>query len=110
MGETLVKIIKYIVLFIVGVFITPYLVMFVGLAMMLVGAFSTSPIINALRFRMHRAFSSAEVDVESIEDTDQIYNVSWKDSLTLFFIGLALFIASLIILSFGWRGIIFLRI
>jgi len=77
---------------------------------MLISAFSTSPVINVLRFRMHRAFSSAEVDVESIEDTDQIYNVSWKDSLTLFFIGLALFIVSIMVLSFGWRGIIFLKL
>ncbi len=108
MGQILMKLIKYLVLFLIGIFITPYLVMLFGLGIMLIGAFSTSPVINALRLRMHRAFSSAEVDVEKIEDTDKLYTISWKDSLTLFFIGLLLFIASIIILSLGWRGIIFM--
>ncbi len=108
MGKLPVKLIKYAVLFLIAVFITPYIVMVFGLGIMLVGAFSTSPVINALRLRMHRAFSSAEVDIEKIEDTDKLYTISWKDSLTLFFIGLLLFIASIMILSFGWRGIIFM--
>ncbi len=102
------SLVKYTILVVIGLFITPYLVMIVGLAIMLIGAFSTSPTINLLRFRTKRIFKSAEVDVEEIEDPDKIYNVSWKESLFILAMGFLLFLIALIIASFGWRGIIYM--
>jgi hypothetical protein len=98
---------KYSIIIGILLFITPYIVLLVGIAVMLIGAFSTSPSINLLRFRKKRIYKSAEVDLEDIEDTDKIYNIPWKDSLFLFGIGVLIFVISLVFLSMGWRGIIF---
>ena len=102
------SIIKYSIIIGILLFITPYIVLIIGVVVMLIGGFSTSPTINLLRFRKRRIFKSAEVDIEDIEDIDKIYNIPWKDSLLLFGIGILIFISSLIFLSIGWRGIIFM--
>jgi hypothetical protein len=94
---------KAIILYTIGIIITPYLVMVIGLIIMLVGAFSTSPVINALRFRSRKFFLDYS---QADEDEEEFYNISWKDSLTIFLIGLVVFISSLIIGSF-WEGIIY---
>ncbi|EDY36163.1 hypothetical protein ABOONEI_2150 [Aciduliprofundum boonei T469] len=100
--------IKYSIIIGIFLFITPYIVFIIGMAVMIIGAFSTSPTINLLRFSKKRVFKSAEVDVDELEDTDKIYNISWKESLLVFGIGVLLFIISLMLLSYGWRGIIFM--
>ncbi len=95
---------KALILYAIGVIITPYAVMIIGLIIMLVGAFSTSPVINALRFRAHRFFLR---DLEVDEEEEEFYNISWKDSMLIFFIGLAIFLSALMIASY-WEGIIYL--
>ncbi len=107
-NEFVKSLVKYSILTVIGLIITPYLVMIVGLAVMLIGAFSTSPTINLLRFRTKRIFKSAEVDVEDIEDPDKIYNVSWRESLFILLSGFTLFFIALMVASFGWRGIIYM--
>jgi len=101
------SIIKYSIIIGILLFITPFIVFIIGMIVMLIGALSTSPTINLLRFRTKRIFKSAEVDIEEIEDTDKIYNISWKESLFLFGIGVLLFIISLLLLSVGWKGAIY---
>ncbi len=102
------SIIKYSIIIGILLFITPYIVFIIGMIVMVIGAFSTSPTINLLRFRKKHVFQSAEVDIDEIEDTDKIYNISWKESLFIFGIGVLIFAISLLLLSFGWKGIIFM--
>ncbi len=101
------KLVTYTLLIIVALIITPYILLLFGIGIMLVGALSMSPTINLLRFRRKRVFS-LEVDDEALEDEDKIMNISWKESLFLFALGFGMFILSLVLLSFEWRGIIFL--
>ena len=100
--ELAISLAKILGLYALGIFITPYAVMIIGLIIMLIGAFSTSPVINALRFRSRQFFLRG---IEE-EDDEEFYNISWKDSLIIFLIGLVVFISSLIIASY-WEGIIY---
>ncbi len=102
------SLVKYSIIIAILLIITPWIVFIIGMIVMLIGAFSTSPTINLLRFRKKHIFQSAEVDIDEIEDTDKIYNISWKESLFIFAIGVLLFVISLAILSLGWKGIIYL--
>ncbi len=95
-------VVKAIILYTIGIIITPYAVMVIGLIIMLIGAFSTSPVINALRFRTRKFF----LDYSQADEEEEFYNISWRDSITIFLIGLVVFISSLIIGSF-WEGIIY---
>ncbi len=96
----------FIILGVLG-FITPYLLMIVGIWFMLTGAFSLSPTINLLRFYSRRAFSSAEIDLTGVDPSlDKPVNISWNESLILTGVGFGIFFASILLLSFGWNGII----
>jgi len=102
------KIIGYTLAIIISIIITPYILLVAGLVIMIIGAFSMSPTINLLRFRRRHIFSSFELEEEDMEEEEKIMNISWKGCLILFAIGLALFILTLVILSLGWNGLIFL--
>ncbi len=102
------KIAAYIILIAFACFITPYILLFLGIGIMIVGAFSMSPTINLLRFRRRHVFSSFELNEEDMEEEEKIMNIPWKASLTLVGIGFAFFIISLILLSIPWKGVIFM--
>ncbi|MCD6370792.1 MAG: hypothetical protein J7L63_04815 [Thermoplasmata archaeon] len=103
------RVVIYVLFIFITTFITPYIPLVVGLVLMVIGAFSMSPTVNLLRFRRRHIFSSVEFEEEEEEDIEEdVMNIPWKTSLMLFGIGFALFIMALILLSFDWKGIIFL--
>jgi len=102
------RVVIYVLFIFITTFITPYIPLVVGLVLMVIGAFSMSPTVNLLRFRRRHIFSSVEFEEEEDVEEEDVMNIPWKTSLMLFGIGFALFIMALILLSFDWKGIIFL--
>ncbi len=94
---------------IISALITPYILVIIGLIVMVIGGFSMSPTINLFRFRKHHFFSSADIDVGTLEeDNEKIMNIPWRDCIVIFLIGFGIFFLGLVLMSLGWKGVIFL--